>query len=89
MPPRAILDLLDYKLRMEEEGTLWRIVVAEHLAGLVRVPAEHRMSFTELRKKIWNPVSTEKDTRTAEDIINDTLKKHKITLVEEPIHESV
>jgi hypothetical protein len=43
---------------------------------------ENGRDFSDIRKEAYNLSSAKSDSRSAEDIIADTLKKHKMTLKE-------
>lgn len=79
---KAVVRLVDYRLKLYEEDLLYKSITAEYLATIAMGrTTETRISFVQERKKIYED-ETEKDTRTAEEIICDTCRKHGIKIVE-------
>lgn len=71
---------IDYRFKQYEEDLLYKSITAEYLANIATGRrGETRISFIEERNKIYG-IKAEKDERSAEEIINDTFKKHGIKL---------
>lgn len=80
MTLRAVVSYLDYRLKANEEQTLFEVFVAENLATLsAGAKYKERMNYTEYRNKLWG-ITPRKDTRTGQEIIADTLAKHGISV---------
>lgn len=80
MSIKAVVCYLDYRLKANEEKTLYRVFVAENLATLsAGAKYKERMNYTEYRNKLWG-ITPRKDTRTGQEIIADTLAKHGIAV---------
>lgn len=80
MPLRAINNYLEYRLKNDEDLLLWRI----DMSAAVNVMATQDMKmkefsqYAEKRKLLFR----KQDTRTAKQIIDETLKRHGIKVVE-------
>lgn len=71
MTMKAIVSYLDYRLKANEENTLFQVFIAENIATISAGNRyKERMNYVEQRNKIWG--DKPKDTRTAKEIINDT-----------------
>ena len=69
---KAVVAYLDYRLKANEERTLFEVFVAENLATISAGNRyKERMGYSEKRNAIWGE-EKKKDTRTARQIINDT-----------------
>lgn len=69
---KAVVSYLDYRLKANEEQTLFEVFVAENLATIsAGNKYKERMSYIKQRDEIWG-VAEKKDTRTARQIIEDT-----------------
>ena len=69
---KAVVAYLDYRLRANEEQTLFEVFVAENLATISAGNRyKERMGYSEKRNAIWGE-EKKKDTRTARQIIDDT-----------------
>lgn len=69
---KAVVAYLDYRLKANEEQTLFEVFVAENLATISAGNRyKERMGYSEKRNAIWGE-ERKKDTRTAKQIINDT-----------------
>lgn len=69
---KAVVAYLDYRLRANEERTLFEVFVAENLATISAGNRyKERMGYSEKRNAIWGE-EKKKDTRTARQIIDDT-----------------
>lgn len=72
MTLKAVVAYLDYRLRANEEQTLFEVFVAENLATISAGNRyKERMGYSEKRNAIWGE-EKKKDTRTARQIIDDT-----------------
>ena len=72
MTLKAVVAYLDYRLRANEEQTLFEVFVAENLATISAGNRyKERMGYSEKRNAIWGE-EKKKDTRTARQIIEDT-----------------
>lgn len=72
MTIKAVVSYLNYRLKANEEQTLFEIFVAENLATIsAGNKYRERMSYVQQRNKIWG-IEKPKDTRTARQIIDDT-----------------
>lgn len=76
MSLKAVVKFLDYRFKQSEEELLFKSIMAEVVAtiGIGKVTKE-RISFVEKRNIIYG-VETHRDERSAEEIIDDTFKKH-------------
>ena len=71
MTLKAVVEYLDYRLKVNEEKSLFEIFVAENLATIsAGNKYKERMSYVKERNKIWN--IQPQDTRSARQIIDDT-----------------
>ena len=69
---KAVVSYLDYRLKANEEQTLFEVFVAENIATISAGNRyKKRMGYAEQRDKIWG-IEKPKDTRTARQIIDDT-----------------
>lgn len=69
---KAVVAYLDYRLKANEERTLFEVFVAENLATISAGNRyKERMGYSEKRNAIWGE-EKKKDTRTARQIIDDT-----------------
>ena len=69
---KAVVAYLDYRLKSNEEQTLFEVFVAENLATISAGNRyKERMEYSEKRNAIWGE-EKKKDTRTARKIIDDT-----------------
>ena len=69
---KAVVAYIDYRLRADEERTLFEVFVAENIATISSGQKyKERMGYLEKRNAIWGE-EKEKDTRTARQIIDDT-----------------
>ena len=69
---KAVVSYLDYRLKANEEQTLFEVFVAENLATISAGNRyKERMGYSEKRNAIWGD-EKKKDTRTARQIIDDT-----------------
>ena len=69
---KAVVSYLDYRLRANEEQTLFEVFVAENLATISAGNRyKERMGYSEKRNAIWGE-EKKKDMRTARQIIDDT-----------------
>lgn len=81
MSLKAVVKYLDYRLKKDEEEILYRKITAEYLGVMGRgMKTETKISFVEERNKIWGGAPVE-DNRTAQEVINDTAKKHGINII--------
>lgn len=80
MSLKAIVELLGYRLKKDEEETLHKIFVAENLATMsAGMKTQERIGFMQTYKKIWD-IKDKEDNRTADEIIEDTFKKHGLKI---------
>lgn len=71
---------IDYRFKQSEEDLLYKSIIAEYIANIgTGRQGEKRISFIEERNKIYG-IKTEKDERTAGEIVADTFKKHGIKI---------
>lgn len=92
MTLRAVVAYLDYRLKKEEESALFEIFVGEVLATIeAGKRIETRRNYIDLYNRVWGIKKEVEDTRTAQQIIDDTFKKHGLTIVKhtEAVDESV
>ena len=92
MTLRAVVAYLDYRLKKEEESALFEIFVGETLATLeAGKRIETRRSYIDIYNRVWGIKKDVEDTRTAQQIIDDTFKKHGLTIKKhtEAVDESV
>lgn len=69
---KAVVAYLDYRLRANEEQTLFEVFVAENLATMTAGQRyKERMGYLDKRNAVWGE-EKKKDARTARQIINDT-----------------
>lgn len=83
---------LDYRLKKEEESALFRIFVGEALATIeAGMRIETRRSYIDIHDSVWDIKKEVEDTRTAQQIIDDTFKRHGLTIKKrtEAVDESV
>lgn len=72
MTLKAVVAYLDYRLKANEERTLFEVFVAENIATISAGNRyKERMGYSEKRNAIWGE-EKKKDTRTARQIIDDT-----------------
>lgn len=72
MTMKAVVSYLDYRLKANEEETLFRVFVAENLATIsAGQKYKERMNFIEKYNTIWG-VPSKRDTRSSKKIIEDT-----------------
>lgn len=72
MTLKAVVAYLDYRLKANEEQTLFEVFVAENLATISAGNRyKERMGYSEKRNAIWGE-EKKKDTRTARQIIDNT-----------------
>lgn len=85
MSMEAVVEYLNYRLKLSQEDILYKAIVAENIAMIASGRrTEKLISFLEERKKIYgeqNKEEEEEDTRTAQEIIDDTCKKHGIKVI--------
>lgn len=68
---RAVVAYLDYRLKANEERTLFEVFVAENLATMAAGQKyKQRMSYVDKRNELLG--IKKKDTRSAKQIIEDT-----------------
>lgn len=92
MTLRAVVAYLDYRLKKEEESALFEIFVGEALATIeAGMRIETRRSYIDIHNRVWGIKNEVEDTRTAQEIIDDTFKKHGLTIKKrtEAVDESV
>lgn len=92
MTLRAVVAYLDYRLKKEEESALFEIFVGEALATIeAGMRIETRRSYIDIYNRVWDIKKEVEDTRTAQEIIDDTFKKHGLTIKKhtEAVDESV
>lgn len=92
MTLRAVVAYLDYRLKKEEESALFGIFVGEALATIeAGKRIETRRSYIDIYNRVWGIKNEVEDTRTAQQIIDDTFKKHGLTIKKrtEAVDESV
>ena len=83
---------LDYRLKKEEESALFEIFVGETLATLeAGKRIETRRNYIDIYNRVWGIKKEVEDTRTAQQIIDDTFKRHGLTIKKctEAVDESV
>ena len=81
---RAVVKYVDYRLKRDEEQSLFEQWVAENLSTIAAgMRTKDRFSYTEQRERVWGRVKS-KDTRSAEQIIADTMRKHGIKIRRKP-----
>ena len=69
---KAVVSYLDYRLKTNEEQTLFEVFVAENIATMTAGQRyKKRMGYLEKRNAIWGD-EKKKDTRTARQVIEDT-----------------
>ena len=69
---KAVVSYLDYRLKANEEQTLFEVFVAENLTTMTAGQRyKKRMGYLEKRNAIWGD-EKKKDTRTARQVIEDT-----------------
>lgn len=84
MPLSLIIGYIDYKLRKNAEELAYKMFMSEHISMLVNgMRPQKRLSFIEMRKDIWDTVTkeTKKDTRTAQQIIDDTFRVRNMKII--------
>lgn len=80
MSLRAVVDYVDYRLKQYKDDFVFRAIMAEYTATIgVGKQSEKRLSYIEERNEIFG-VKTEKDERSAEEIIAYTFAKHGIVV---------
>lgn len=81
MTLRAVVSYLDYRLKANEEQTLFEVFVAENLATMAAGQKyKQRMSYKEKRDTLWG-ISAGVDTRSGRQIIEDTFAKRGIKII--------
>lgn len=81
MTLKAVVSYLDYRLKANEEQTLFEVFVAENLATMAAGQKyKQRMSYKEKRDKLWG-ISAGVDTRSGRQIIEDTFAKRGIKII--------
>lgn len=81
MTLRAVVSYLDYRLKANEEQTLFEVFVAENLATMAAGQKyKQRMSYSEQRNKLWG-VTAKGDTRSGRQIIEDTFAKRGVKII--------
>ena len=74
---RAVVSYLDYRLRANEEQTLFEVFVAENLATMAAGQKyKQRMSYVDRRNELLG--IKKKDTRSARQIIEDTFTERGV-----------
>lgn len=77
---RAVVKYVDYRLKRDTEQSLFEQWVAESLSTIAAgMRTKDRFSYTEQRERVWGRAKP-KDTRSAEQIIADTMRKHGIKI---------
>ena len=92
MTLRAVVAYLDYRLKKEEESALFEIFVGEALATIESgMRIETSRSYIDIYDRVWDIKKEVEDTRTAQQIIDDTFKRHGLTIKKctEAVDESV
>lgn len=80
MSLKAVVRFLDYRFHQFEEDLLYKSIMAEYMSLVgTGKQSENRISFVEKRNEIYG-IKTKKDERSAEEIIDDTFKKHGIKI---------
>lgn len=81
MSLRAIVEYLGYRLKKDEDENIYRLYTGESLTRLARLetPAREPISYVKVYQKLWG-VKTKEDKRSANEIIEDTFKKHGIKI---------
>lgn len=81
MTLKAVVSYLDYRLKANEEETLFEVFVAENLATMAAGQKyKQRMSYKEKRDTLWG-ISAGVDTRSGRQIIEDTFAKRGIKII--------
>lgn len=81
MTLRAVVAYLDYRLKTEEESVMFKMFVGETLATLeAGKRIETRRSYIDIHDSVWDIKKEVEDTRTAQQIIDDTFKRHGLTI---------
>ena len=81
---RAVVKYIDYRLKRDTEQSLFEQWVAESLSTIAAgMRTKDRFSYTEQRERVWGRVKP-KDTRSAEQIIADTMRRHGIKIRRKP-----
>ena len=81
MTLRSVVSYLDYRLKANEEQTLFEVFVAENLATMAAGQKyKQRMSYSEQRNKLWG-VTAKGDTRSGRQIIEDTFAKRGVKII--------
>lgn len=81
---RAVVKYVDYRLKRDEEQSLFEQWVAENLSTIAAgMRTKDRFSYTEQRERVWGRAKPT-DTRSAEQIIADTMKRHGIKIRRKP-----
>ena len=81
MTLRAVVSYLDYRLKANEEQTLFEVFVAENLATMAAGQKyKQRMSYKEKRDTLWG-ISAGVDTRSGRQIIEDTFARRGIKII--------
>lgn len=79
---KTMMQYLDYRLRADEERQYFEVFVAENISTMAaQMKTKTRVNYSQNRDKIWNKQVAD-DSRTAEEIIRDTFKKHGLTIKE-------
>lgn len=81
MTMKAVVSYLDYRLKANEEQTLFEVFVAENIATFTAGQKyKQRMSYSEKRNEIWG-AATQKDTRSAKQIVEDTFAARGVKVI--------
>lgn len=81
MTLRAVVSYLGYRLKANEEQTLFEVFVAESLATMsAGQKYKERMSYSEQRNKLWGVIA-KGDTRSGRQIIEDTFAKRGVKII--------
>lgn len=72
MTLKVVVAYLDYRLKLSEEETLFKVFIAENLATMSAGNRyKERLSYVQSLDEIWG-TQKPKDTRSARQIIEDT-----------------
>lgn len=81
MTLKAVVSYLDYRLKANEEQTLFEVFVAENLSTMAAGQKyKQRMSYKEKRDTLWG-ISAGGDTRSGRQIIEDTFAKRGMKII--------
>ena len=88
MSLKAVVKYIDYRLKRDTEQSLFECWLSENIVTIASgYKLKERVSYTETRNEIWQKKT--QDTRTAKEIIADTLKKHGIKIKGSKANEPV